>query len=236
MFVRHIKSVTRNAPRIRIIHQLLVISAFSARLSILTHEMISSGRPTPMIFLHELICRYVFRFPYNRRKKQILLSVQLPGHNTAGKFVHNMRQVELLSVIRIFRHSIFKLQMHGLLYWDLLPSSILTYDKCAPEPFTKGRLCVQWRRHSRWATPLLPNPFLMRFWASINQSGSSRLLQTHCYRMSWPAGTKSMTFCPESVRYTVLVWYLWDQMVGLWNTILKQAPAAQFELRANSFY
>ena len=48
MFVRHISSVTRNAPGMIMIHQLSVRSAFSDRLSILPQEMISSGRPIPI--------------------------------------------------------------------------------------------------------------------------------------------------------------------------------------------
>ena len=47
MFVRHISSVTRNAPGMIMIHQLSVSNAFSDRLSILPQEMISKGRPIP---------------------------------------------------------------------------------------------------------------------------------------------------------------------------------------------
>ena len=43
MLVRHMRSVTRKIPGIRIIHQLSVSNAFSANDSILPQEMISKG-------------------------------------------------------------------------------------------------------------------------------------------------------------------------------------------------
>ena len=48
MVVMHISTVTKNAPGMRMIHQDLVIKAFSDRDSILPQEITSSGRPIPM--------------------------------------------------------------------------------------------------------------------------------------------------------------------------------------------
>ena len=45
--VMHSSVATRNTPGMTMIHQLLVIRAFSAKDSILPQEMISKGRPMP---------------------------------------------------------------------------------------------------------------------------------------------------------------------------------------------
>ena len=46
--VRHSSSVTKNVPGIRMIHQLPLSSAFSARDSMLPQEITSKGSPMPI--------------------------------------------------------------------------------------------------------------------------------------------------------------------------------------------